>query len=302
MSERTQKVGATAIATKGWFPSFKWLLARRFAQIFFIALFLAGPVGGYWIVKGTLAASMTLDVLPLTDPYVLAQSYLSGHAAEATALTGAVIVLAVYALIGGRVYCSWVCPVNIVTDAAHWLRARLGLTGGMRLSRRTRYWVLAMSLAVSLATGTIAWEMVNPVTLLFRGLLFGMGLAWAVVLAVFLFDAFAARRGWCGHLCPVGAFYSLIGSFSLLRVSARRREACDDCMDCFAVCPEPHVISPALKGAERKAGPVILSADCTNCGRCIDVCGKDVFVFTHRGDSRTEPGPGQADLERREAA
>jgi hypothetical protein len=38
-------------------------------------------------------------------------------------------------------------------------------------------------------------------------------LAWAVLLAVFLFDLFVMRHGWCGHLCPVGAFYSLIGRF-----------------------------------------------------------------------------------------
>ena len=53
-------------------------------------------------------------------------------------------------------------------------------------------------------------------------------------------------------------------------------------MDCFEVCPEPQVIRPALKGAATGAGPVILSPDCTNCGRCIDVCSKDVFRFGTR--------------------
>jgi polyferredoxin len=53
-------------------------------------------------------------------------------------------------------------------------------------------------------------------------------------------------------------------------------------MDCFAVCPEPQVITPALKGAVRGRGPVILSPDCSNCGRCIDVCSKDVFRFGSR--------------------
>jgi nitrate reductase cytochrome c-type subunit len=41
------------------------------------------------------------------------------------------------------------------------------------------------------------------------------------VAAVFLFDLLVAPRGWCGHVCPVGAAYALIGSKSLLRVSAR---------------------------------------------------------------------------------
>ena len=66
------------------------------------------------------------------------------------------------------------------------------------------------------------------------------------------------------------------------RVAAVRREACDDCMDCFAVCPEHQVIKPALKGADKGVGPVILSGHCTNCGRCIDVCARDVFEFSTR--------------------
>jgi ferredoxin-type protein NapH len=53
-------------------------------------------------------------------------------------------------------------------------------------------------------------------------------------------------------------------------------------MDCFAVCPEPQVIRPALKGEGKGVGPVILAANCTNCGRCIDVCSKDVFAFALR--------------------
>jgi ferredoxin-type protein NapH len=139
-----------------------------------------------------------------------------------------------------------------------------------------------MTLLGSSLTGVVLWELINPVSMLHRGLIFGLGMAWAIVLAVFLFDLFVMSRGWCGHLCPVGAFYSLIGKRSPVRVSAAERSACNDCMDCFEVCPEPQVIRPALKGAASGAGPVILASDCTNCGRCIDVCSKDVFRFGSR--------------------
>ena len=57
-------------------------------------------------------------------------------------------------------------------------------------------------------------------------------------------------------------------------------------MDCFEVCPEPQVIKPALKGADQGIGPIILDANCTNCGRCIDVCDKDVFQFGFRQANR----------------
>ena len=281
--------GREAIVAKGWWRAHKWLLLRRSSQFGILALFLAGPWFGLWIVKGNLASSLTLGVLPLTDPYVLLQSFLAGHAVASTAILGAVIVTLFYLLVGGRVYCAWVCPLNLVTDAAAWLRRRLNIKGSARMSRQTRYWVLGLTFVLALLTGTLAWEVVNPVSMFHRGLIFGLGFAWTIVLAVFLFDLFVMRHGWCGHVCPVGAFYSLLAVPSIVRVSAAQREKCDDCMDCFAVCPEPQVIRPALKGADQGIGPVIRSPQCTHCGRCIDVCALDVFRFATRFHSATKP-------------
>jgi ferredoxin-type protein NapH len=274
--------GREAVRLKGWFGANRYLILRRLSQFGFLALFLAGPLFGIWIVKGNLASSLTLDVLPLSDPLVLLQSFAAGHLPETAALTGGLIVLVFYLVVGGRAYCSWVCPVNIVTDAAEWLRGRLNIKGGARFSDKTRYWLLGAILVVSAITGSIAWELVNPVSMVYRGLVFGMGLAWGIVAAVFLLDLLVGRRAWCGHLCPVGAFYGLLGEGAVVRVSAVRREQCDDCMDCFAVCPEHQVIKPALKGADKGLGPVITSGHCTNCGRCIDVCARDVFEFKTR--------------------
>ena len=284
---KNKRIGAEAVAEKGWWLAHQWLILRRIAQFSILALFLAGPWFGQWIVKGNLAYSYTLGFMPLTDPYVALQSMATGHLPETLGLVGMAIVLAFYFLVGGRVYCSWVCPLNIVTDAAGWLRDRLGIKGGAQLGRNTRYWILGMTLLGSAVTGVVLWELINPVSMLHRGLIFGMGAAWTVVLAVFLFDLFVMSRGWCGRLCPVGAFYSLLGRWSPLRVSAPARAACNDCMDCFEVCPEPQVIRPALKGEGKGIGPVILAPNCTNCGRCIDVCSKGVFSFGSRFNNPT---------------
>lgn len=288
--------GASAVAAKGWLAANKWLLARRLSQALVVALFLTGPLWGVWIAKGNLASSLTFGLLPLTDPLMVLQSLLAGHVMAASGLMGAAIVLAFYALVGGRLYCSWVCPVNAVTDLAAWGRTRLGMDKGLTLNRKTRLWLLAAILAASAVTGTIAWEFVNPVSMLHRGLvtgsILGFGSAALITLAVFLFDLGIAHRGWCTHLCPVGAFYGLIGAKSLLRVSAPGRARCDDCMDCFTVCPERHVIAPALRGAAKGVGPVITSADCTACGRCIDVCSKSVFRFDTRFHNAVPPSSG----------
>ncbi len=277
--------GRDAILVKGWLRAHRWLLMRRLVQLGLLALFLVGPWFGLWIIKGSLASSLTLGVLPLTDPFVLAQTLAAGNWPVTTAFTGAAIVVAFYLLVGGRSFCSWVCPVNMVTDAAAWLRRRLGLRSSRAPARETRLWLLGGVLLAAAAGGVAAWEWVNPVSMLHRGLVFGIGAGWAIVLAVFVYDAVVARHGWCGHLCPQGALYGLIGRAALARVSAARRGACNDCGDCLVICPETHVIAPALKG---EGSPVIASGDCTNCGRCIDVCSRDVFRLTTRFDQRSE--------------
>ena len=289
MNVTHQPLAAEAIEVKGWLMAHRFLLLRRVSQLGVLFLFLMGPWLGWWLVKGNLNYSLTLGTLPLADPLVLLQSLLTRHVPERNAIIGALIILVFYVAVGGRVYCSWVCPVNLVTDAASALRRRLDIRGGADLPRETRYWILALILLLAASTGGIVWELVNPVSMLPRGLLFGMGAGWLLIGGIFLFDLFVMKRGWCGYLCPVGAFYSLLGHFSWVRVNASKREACNDCLDCFTVCPEQQVIKLPLKGASRGASPIILSGNCTNCGRCIDVCSKDVFTFGTRLNATVIP-------------
>lgn len=277
------RVGHEAVAAKGWLAAHKWLLLRRLSQVAVILLFLVGPWFGWWIAKGNLASSKLFGFIPLTDPFVLAQSLAARQWPVAEAFIGVGLVLAFYLLVGGRVFCSWVCPVNVVTDAAAWLRRRLGLKGGRAPHEATRRWLLVGVLLAAVLTGSLVWEWINPVSLLQRGLIFGLGAGWVVIAAIFVYDLLVAQRGWCGHLCPMGAFYAQLGRVGLMRVAAPKRAACNDCMDCFAVCPEPQVIRPALKGVGQSHA-VILDGACTNCGRCIDVCSKHVFEAGTRFD------------------
>lgn len=286
------RLGQDAIARKGWFGAHKWLIARRITQLSILALFMAGPLAGIWVLKGNLSSSLFAETVPMTDPLVFLQMVSAGHFDMAsTVIIGAALILAFYVFIGGRVYCSWVCPVNVVTDTAHWLRRRLGIKGSARIDRRARYWMLALVLVLALGTGTLVYETINPVSMLHRGLIFGMGFGWAVIAGIFLFDLFVQKHGWCGHLCPMGTFYGLLGEASVVRVRADNRARCDNCMECYEVCPEPQVIPAALTGGrpgKEQTSPVILSGACTNCARCIDICPHSVFNFGFRFPAKTE--------------
>src|SRR5690606_14896689 len=121
--------GREAIRVKGRWRANRWLWLRRLVQASILALFLAGPWAGLWIVEGNLSSSLTLGVLPLTDPFVLLQTMATRNWPELSALVGVAVVLVAYLLVGGRAFCAWVCPMNVVTDGAGWLRRRLGLRG-----------------------------------------------------------------------------------------------------------------------------------------------------------------------------
>lgn len=279
----TAEARREGVAAKGWVRAHKWWFLRRLTQLTALGVFMAGPLAGIWLVRGNFASSEILGILPLSDPFIAAQSLAAGTMPARVALWGALLITLFYIVVGGRAYCGWICPVNIVTDTAYWLREKLGITRDRKLDRRTRLWVLGGALLASLLSGTVAWEFVNPVSLLQRGLIFGLGAGWTVIAAVFLLDLLITRRGWCGHLCPVGAFYGILGKASVVRVAASRREACTNCGACFQICTEPHVITPALKGSGTTS---ILNQDCLNCGSCIDACPVDVFELSIRRDSR----------------
>lgn len=276
-----QELGRRALRQKGWLKAHKWLIFRRSTQLSILALFLIGPFFGIWILKGNLNSSVILDTVPLSDPYILLQTLFTGYLPQTSAILGALLVLAFYLLVGGRTYCSWVCPINIVTDFAMWLRNKLNIKSTFTLSRETRYWILGMTLLLTGITGSLVWEFVNPVSMVSRAIVFGLGLAWVAVLIIFLLDTFISRRAWCGHLCPMGAFYSLLGKLSLIRVNAVALEQCDNCMECYAVCPEQKVITPVLKRSGRQTS-LISDINCTHCGRCIDICSTQVFQFDFR--------------------
>ncbi|HCE4712464.1 TPA: quinol dehydrogenase ferredoxin subunit NapH [Vibrio parahaemolyticus] len=271
-----QNAGKEAVEKLGWWRAHRFLILRRLCQLTIIALFMAGPTLG--VLTGNLSSSMLLDTVPLSDPLIVLQALATGHIPEFNALLGVVIVVVFYAIFAPRAFCAWVCPLNIVTDLAAWLRRKFNIKASYRWSPAIRYWLIPVLMLGSALSGAILWTWLDPVAALHRGLVFGIGAGWVLIALVFVLDLLLVEHGWCGHLCPLGATYGVIGRKSLLRVTAVRREDCTKCMDCFYVCPEPEVLRQPLKEGDRR----VMDQNCISCGRCLDVCPEHVFEFKNR--------------------
>ena len=258
----------------------KYLILRRITQLSILFLYFGANIYGWKILEGNLSFSLFLKTIPLSDPYAVLQMAFAGAVISMDMIIGTLIILLFYGVIGGRAYCSWVCPVNMVTDLAGYLRRKLGIDkDGKRylISRKFRYWAFGTLLLVSTITGVAVFEFFSPIGILTRGIVFGIGFGWAFILAIFLFDLFIVKNGWCGHMCPLGAMYSVVGSKSIIRVK-HDADACTNCGECKQVCPEKDVLNPIIN----KKSDFISGIECTNCGRCIEVCNDNALKFSIR--------------------
>ena len=259
----------------------RYTLARRIVQFGLLFLFIGTARCGWTlfgkpILNGDLSTSRILDTIPLSDPFATLQRLCAQWWLSSETLIGAFFVLLIYIFVSGRSFCSWVCPMNFVTDASAWCREKLGLkTEFFHIPNWARYIVMVLSLLVSLVSGVAAFEAVSPQAMIWREIVYGIGLGFiSTVFGVFAFDLAVAKRGWCGHVCPLGAFWATVGSIGQIKVQYDA-STCSRCGDCLKVCPEPQVLN-FNRASERG---MVASGECTNCGKCIAICPENSLKF-----------------------
>ena len=251
----------------------KYLILRRIVQLGILMLFAFGTFD--FILKGNLSSSKLFSNIPLSDPFAVFQIFLASLSIDLMAVFGALIVLILYGIFLGRAFCSWVCPVNLITDFAAFIRSRLDFKTSkfFILSKNLRYYVLALVLILSFILSIPVFESFSYIGVIHRGIIFG-GTSWLfVAFIIFCIDTFLSSRATCSHFCPLGAFYALTSRFALLKVKYDT-DKCTKCFRCVGICPENQVLWMIGKQSSS-----VNSGECTRCGRCIEVCNDDALNF-----------------------
>ncbi len=195
-------------------------------------------------------------------------------------LIGIVTVFILWWFLGGRTFCSWVCPYHLLAEWAeilHHALARKKLVKDHPFDRRARFWLWVIFAVLAYVTGYTVYETISPTGIVSRALIYGPGLAALWVLALLVFEILYSQRAWCRYACPIGLTYGLVGLFSPLKV-VHDVNKCSHEGACRRVCLVPHVLNCTYKGRAKDARTVI-GADCTRCGRCVDACPTQALVY-----------------------
>ncbi len=246
---------------------------RRWAVLVLVnLLFVVSFQLDIQVLEGALTASRFVG-FHMADLNSALQVMLAYKEVVINLLIGTTTVLIMWWLLGGRSFCSWVCPYHLVAEWAEMLHEKLAARGWVKdhpFDRRVRTFFWLVFTLLALVTGYTVYETISPTGILSRALIYGPSIALVWVGTLLLFEIFYSRRAWCRYGCPIGLTYGLVGALSPLRVTYKL-ESCYHEGECRKVCEVPHVLHMVIKGRATNT-QMNIGADCTHCGRCVDAC------------------------------
>ncbi len=175
----------------------------------------------------------------------------------------------------GRVYCGYLCPQMIFSEASMAIESRLRRLVVKKfihwkpkrreLLVRTLFYGALAAASVGLAFIFMAYFV--PPRDLARSLLSldirtAAGIAGASVTLLTFLDFSLLRLRFCTTVCPYGYLQGMLGDGHTLLVDYRdARHDCIECKKCVRICP---------MGIDIRQSP--FQIECVHCGECIDAC------------------------------
>lgn len=166
------------------------------------------------------------------------------------------------AIILGRFYCGWVCPINTIIDGVNWFYRKLGIE-----RRRPPRWAKSPALRYT-------------VFLLFIGIMV-LGIKTgekfpvlpALTILGTIFTLIFIPAFWHRYLCPYGTLLNITGSLARHYWRVNEND-CIKCGVCKKVCP-----GEAIEMEGKKDFPQINKGLCLECNICIRACPQNAIRY-----------------------
>lgn len=248
---------------------------RRLTQWLALGFVFLVPLLNRWGVNDIIGTFYSIRVgnLDIVDPALVLQTVLLTKELYFPLLLAGFIPL-VITLFFGKVFCSWICPFNLLAEFADKIRQKVR-PNAVRLPHRNpkghHYWLVYGSILTFVAVFGV--PLISLISM--PGLITGqvadflyvgtIGFELLAVPLILIIEIFFAPRFWCKYACPVGATLALLRAKNTLRIKFDAHKctyAHTRRLPCQEACPL-HLNPMKFKD---------LYPYCFNCGECVDAC------------------------------
>ena len=257
------------------------------ALLFFIAVIIS-----FSDIKGVLPSGFYKSVLYLQFIPSLLKFITPG-----TIISAGFIIVLIITIIGGRIYCSAICPLGIFQDIIIFFKRKIKSKYRPRFKKALnilRYSFLGVAIISLLFSGLIvvnlldpyanfgriASNLLQPITVFSNNIVarflpflglhplvqnqfhLASFIVATLVLLVVMSMSWIQGRLYCNSICPVGTFLGLVSklSFNKIKISD---SACTRCGKCLTACKANCIDIKTMYVDESR---------CINCFNCIQAC------------------------------